>query len=117
MCWYLRTCPRGRQYPSVTSGSIASSAPLVAKTNFYEYMEVVGQAVLYFSGQKCYAAIETAANTIAKLASQGMTIVILCYVPTWIILASDVYHTCLVSLEHPADFCVTLYLHCDFSGV
>lgn len=59
------------KYPSVTHGSIASSAPLTAKTNFYEYMEVVGDAMKYFSGQSCYDAFERAANVIAKLIAQG----------------------------------------------
>jgi hypothetical protein len=36
------------KYPSVTYGSVASSAPLTAKTNFYEYMEVVGQVIFLF---------------------------------------------------------------------
>lgn len=59
------------KYPSVTHGSVASSAPLKAKLNFYEYMEVVGRAILYFSGEQCYDAMSQAANQIAKLASQG----------------------------------------------
>mmetsp|Transcript_7596 Transcript_7596/g.12623 ORF Transcript_7596/g.12623 Transcript_7596/m.12623 type:complete len:501 (-) Transcript_7596:426-1928(-) len=57
------------KYPSVTQGSIASSAPVTAQTNFAEYMDVVGQALIHFSGQTCYDAMESAANDIAKLAS------------------------------------------------
>jgi serine protease 16 len=59
------------KYPSVTHGSIASSAPVFAKTNFYEYMDVVADAIKYFSGQSCYNAFESAANTVASLAAQG----------------------------------------------
>jgi pimeloyl-ACP methyl ester carboxylesterase len=59
------------KYPHVTHGSIASSAPVLAQTNFPEYMDVVGQAILHFSGQKCYNSMETAANKITELASQG----------------------------------------------
>jgi len=59
------------KYPSVTHASIASSAPLTAKTNFFEYMEVVASALQYFSGQACYNAFEVAAEAVANLASQG----------------------------------------------
>lgn len=59
------------KYPQVTVGSIASSAPLTAKTNFYEYMEVVGDAINYFSGQKCYDAFSSAAKSVMELAAGG----------------------------------------------
>lgn len=59
------------KYPSVSHASIASSAPVTAKTNFYEYMEVVGNAMKYFSGQSCFNAFEKAAIKISELASQG----------------------------------------------
>ena len=59
------------KYPSVTHASIASSAPVTAKTNFFEYMEVVASAIQYFSGQACYDAFESAANEVANLAAQG----------------------------------------------
>jgi len=59
------------KYPSVTDGSIASSAPLTAQTNFPEYMDVVAQSLLYFSGQGCYDAFEAAANEVASLYEQG----------------------------------------------
>jgi hypothetical protein len=59
------------KYPSITVGSIASSAPLTAQTNFPEYMDVVGQAIVHFSGQFCYNAIENAAQIINSLALQG----------------------------------------------
>lgn len=59
------------KYPSVTHASIASSAPVFAKTNFYEYMDVVADAIKYFSGQACFDAFESAANKVASLAAQG----------------------------------------------
>mmetsp|Transcript_10790 Transcript_10790/g.16409 ORF Transcript_10790/g.16409 Transcript_10790/m.16409 type:complete len:496 (-) Transcript_10790:218-1705(-) len=59
------------KYPHVTAGSIASSAPLIAKANFEEYMEVVGDALVYFSGQQCFDAFTAAAEDVAKLSSQG----------------------------------------------
>lgn len=56
------------KYPSVSIGSIASSAPVLAKTNFGEYMDVVGQSLVYFGGQQCFDAFTTAAQQVAKLA-------------------------------------------------
>ena len=60
------------KYPSVTHGSVASSAPINAKTNFVEYMEVVGDSLKYFSGDTCYAAFEDAAQEVARLGSFGV---------------------------------------------
>ncbi len=59
------------KYPHVTHGSIASSAPVLAQTNFPEYMDVVAQALIHFSGQQCYNAFEQAAEIVANLALQG----------------------------------------------
>ncbi len=59
------------KYPSVAAGSIASSAPVLAQTNFPEYMEVVAAAMRQYSGQQCYDAFETAAVRVAELAHQG----------------------------------------------
>lgn len=59
------------KYPSVTHGSIASSAPVTAKVNFFEYMDVVGESIRYFSGSACYDALKEGADTIAQLANQG----------------------------------------------
>lgn len=59
------------KYPSVSQGSVASSAPLIAKTNFYEYMEVVGNSLKYFSGQQCFDAFNKAAFQVAAYAEQG----------------------------------------------
>jgi len=59
------------KYPGITHGSVSSSAPLHAQTNFPEYMEVVSQSLVYFSGQKCYDAVESAAQSIANLFSEG----------------------------------------------
>ena len=59
------------KYPSVTQGSIASSAPLLAKTDFYEYMEVVGEALRYFGGDKCFDMMTEASHFIAELLNSG----------------------------------------------
>lgn len=37
-------------YPHLSDGSISSSGPLVAKTNFSAYMDVVNDAMVYYSG-------------------------------------------------------------------
>ncbi|XP_039151565.1 putative serine protease K12H4.7 [Drosophila simulans] len=55
-----------RLYPDLIVGGWASSAPLLAKVDFTEYKEVVGQAFLQLGGQKCYDRIE---NGIAELES------------------------------------------------
>jgi hypothetical protein len=83
------------KYPHVTLGSISSSAPLKAKTNFFEYMEVVADAMIYFSGQKCYDAFETASKELARIASSG----------------SDGYHT----LEADFQICSSLTSEKDVS--
>lgn len=45
-------------YPKHADGVWASSAPLVAKADFIEYKEVVGQAYKQVGGQKCYDKIQ-----------------------------------------------------------
>ena len=57
------------KYPHVTDGSVASCAPLTAKENFFEYMEVVDDAMLYYSGTECTSAFTNAAEEIAFLGS------------------------------------------------
>ena len=37
-------------YPHLSDGSISSSGPLVAETNFSAYMDVVNDAMVYYSG-------------------------------------------------------------------
>lgn len=38
------------KYPHMSDGSVASSAPLTAQTNFSGYMEVVADSLAYFEG-------------------------------------------------------------------
>lgn len=55
------------KYPSITSGSIASSAPLRAKAEFSEYMDVVSTSIEFFSGQVCVDAFAAAAQKISGM--------------------------------------------------
>jgi hypothetical protein len=55
------------KYPHITHGSVASSAPLTAKANFFEYMEVVNDAMLFYSTPSCPDAFRSAAEDISAL--------------------------------------------------
>ena len=52
------------KYPSITTGSIASSGPVTADINFEEYMEVVNNSIVYYSGEDCNAAFQNAADEV-----------------------------------------------------
>lgn len=54
------------KYPALFAGTVASSAPLRAKKNFYEYMEVVGDGLRYFGGGECYNQVEQAITKLGK---------------------------------------------------
>ncbi|ALC46986.1 CG18493 [Drosophila busckii] len=56
--WFMR------EYPDLIVGGWASSAPLLAKVDFYDYKVVVGKAIRELGGQQCYNRIE---NGIAEL--------------------------------------------------
>ncbi|XP_014096121.1 putative serine protease K12H4.7 [Bactrocera oleae] len=51
-------------YPELATGAWASSAPLFAKINFYEYKEVTGQSIRLVGGEGCYNRIQ---NGIAEM--------------------------------------------------
>uniref|UniRef100_A0AAV1UPU2 Serine protease n=1 Tax=Peronospora matthiolae TaxID=2874970 RepID=A0AAV1UPU2_9STRA len=55
------------KYPVLFAGSVASSAPLRAKTDFFEYMEVVGDGLRYFGGGECYHEVEQAIMLLGQL--------------------------------------------------
>ncbi|EDW14838.2 LOW QUALITY PROTEIN: uncharacterized protein Dmoj_GI23098 [Drosophila mojavensis] len=50
--WFKRT------YPDLVVGGWASSAPVVAKVNFFEYKEVMGESITLMGGSACYDRIE-----------------------------------------------------------
>jgi hypothetical protein len=47
-----------QKYPHLAVGSWASSAPLLAKVDFVEYKEVVGDSIKLLGGEECYNAIQ-----------------------------------------------------------
>lgn len=49
-----------QKYPHLVNGSWASSAPLLAKLDFVEYKEVVGESIRLVGGEACYDRIERA---------------------------------------------------------
>ncbi|KAJ9081910.1 Thymus-specific serine protease [Entomophthora muscae] len=58
----------GRQrYPHVFHGALASSAPVLAKADFYEYDEMVGYAL----GKKCQSSLNKVMVHLDKLYAQG----------------------------------------------
>ncbi|XP_064550580.1 putative serine protease K12H4.7 [Drosophila montana] len=58
-------------YPDVIVGSWASSAPLEAKVDFKDYMQVVGQAYRELGGDYCYNIIDNATSQYEKLFASG----------------------------------------------
>lgn len=47
-----------QKYPHLVKGAWASSAPLQAKLNYFEYTETVGQSLRKVGGDECYIVIE-----------------------------------------------------------
>ncbi|RLN54443.1 hypothetical protein BBP00_00008932 [Phytophthora kernoviae] len=59
------------KFPALFAGTVASSAPVRAKTDFFEYMEVVGDGLRYFGGGECYHEVELAITQFAELMDGG----------------------------------------------
>jgi hypothetical protein len=55
------------KYPHITVGSVASSAPVLATLDFFQYLDVVEQSLSYFVGIECDNKIQEATNTIENL--------------------------------------------------
>ncbi|XP_063709110.1 putative serine protease K12H4.7 [Culicoides brevitarsis] len=49
-----------KEYPEKCAGAWASSAPVEAKADFFEYKEVVGQAFKQIGGEKCHLTLNEA---------------------------------------------------------
>lgn len=47
-----------QKYPHIVKGAWASSAPLQAKLNYFEYTETVGKSIRKVGGEECYYKLE-----------------------------------------------------------
>lgn len=56
-----------QKYPHLVRGAWASSAPLQAKLNYFEYTEVVGRSIRKIGGEDCYNNIESIFEAIEDL--------------------------------------------------
>eukprot|EP00127_Corallochytrium_limacisporum_P002351 Clim_evm1s113 gene=Clim_evmTU1s113 len=52
------------KYPHLVIGSVASSAPVEAETDFYQYLEVVAHALHIFGGDTCRSRVRSAFSAI-----------------------------------------------------
>lgn len=55
------------KYPTVTLGSVASSAPVQATLDFLQYLDVVEQSISYFTGKVCDNLIRNATSEIQQM--------------------------------------------------
>jgi len=55
------------KFPTSTLASVASSAPVQATLDFFQYLDVVDKSLSYFAGEKCDQQIQTATNIIQNL--------------------------------------------------
>jgi len=55
------------KYPTITAGSVASSAPVQATADMFQYLEVVDRSLANFTGPKCDQLIQQATNQIENL--------------------------------------------------
>eukprot|EP01103_Thecamoeba_quadrilineata_P010216 TRINITY_DN2135_c0_g3_i1.p1 TRINITY_DN2135_c0_g3~~TRINITY_DN2135_c0_g3_i1.p1 ORF type:complete len:502 (-),score=81.08 TRINITY_DN2135_c0_g3_i1:13-1497(-) len=55
------------KYPTITVGAVASSAPVQATLDFYEYLDVVDQSLSYFTGPQCDSLIQNATTQIQNM--------------------------------------------------
>eukprot|EP01122_Echinamoeba_exundans_P006203 TRINITY_DN1702_c0_g1_i5.p1 TRINITY_DN1702_c0_g1~~TRINITY_DN1702_c0_g1_i5.p1 ORF type:complete len:397 (+),score=42.76 TRINITY_DN1702_c0_g1_i5:382-1572(+) len=55
------------KYPHVTVASVASSAPVQAELDFYQYLDVVDRSLSFFTGPQCDSLIQLATQQIQQL--------------------------------------------------
>jgi pimeloyl-ACP methyl ester carboxylesterase len=55
------------KYPHVTIASVASSAPVQAELDFYQYLDVVDRSLSFFTGPQCDNVIQSATQQIQLL--------------------------------------------------
>lgn len=60
-----------QKYPHLVNGVWASSAPLHAKVDFFEYKEVVGKSILEVGSRRCYEQLRTNFQITEKLMKNG----------------------------------------------
>ncbi|XP_059621345.1 putative serine protease K12H4.7 [Phlebotomus argentipes] len=60
-----------QRYPELVNGAWSSSGPLLAKTDFYEYIETVGQSLRLVGGEACYNRIYGAFAEMERLVEVG----------------------------------------------
>lgn len=58
------------KYPHLVHGAVSSSGPLLAKADFYEYMEVVGQSLATYN-DKCRQEVESATKQVTSALANG----------------------------------------------
>lgn len=58
------------KYPDLVTGVWASSAPLLAKVDFVEYKEVMGQSIEILGGKDCYNVFQDAYRTMEELVAK-----------------------------------------------
>lgn len=62
-----------QKYPHLVKGAWASSAPLQAKLNYFEYTETVGKSIKKVGGEECYQTIEEIFEAIEDLITNDDT--------------------------------------------
>jgi hypothetical protein len=59
------------QFPNHVIGAVASSAPVLAKEDMPEYMDVVGRSLKRDGGEKCWEMVFNATQTMAQMLALG----------------------------------------------